>query len=60
MALKLDHQPSGTIQGTRSEEGLCMGLRTVQDVPGDYIKKPMKDCTAEKLPPSGCTTSVFR
>mgnify|MGYP007007085776 CR=1 FL=1 len=29
VAFKLDHQPSGTIQGTRSEEGLCMGLRTV-------------------------------
>ena len=60
MALKLDHQPSGTVQRAGSEEGLCMGLRIVHRCSGDYIKKPMKDCTGKEITPSGCTTWVFR
>ena len=50
MAVKLDHQPSGTVQGAGSEDKVCVwvyGLFT--DVPGDYIKKPMKECTGKEI-----------
>ena len=50
VAVKLDHQPSGTVQGAGSEEKVCVwvyGLFT--DVPGDYIKKPMKECTGKEI-----------
>ena len=50
MALKLDHQPSGTVQKPEEAKKICVWVYSLfTDVPGDYIKKPMKECTGKEI-----------
>ena len=38
---------------------VCVWLYSLfTDVPGDYVKKPMRDCTGKEICESGCTTWV--
>ena len=48
LAVELDDQPSGTVQDSRIRKKYASGFTDCfTDVPGDYIKKPMKDCTGK-------------
>ena len=39
----------GTVQGAGARACLRLGVRPVTDVPGDYVKKPMRDCTGKEI-----------
>ena len=49
MAVKLDHQPSGQFKD-QDKKQVCVWIYSLfTDVPGDYIKKPMKECTGKEI-----------
>ena len=49
MAAELDHQPPGAVREQEPEKVCVWVYGLFTDVPGDYVKKPMKECTGKEI-----------